>query len=102
MHEGLPTRPLWSSARKAMPYFREQRRRVALVLLLGLISAALAALEPLILKQLFDSWLTPSGPGRAWRALAALTLVLLGRELLGAWLESLTWRVRLAVDFTLM
>jgi hypothetical protein len=63
MHEGLPSRALWSSARKAMPYFREQRKRVTLVLLLGLLGAALAALEPLILKQLFDSWLMRRRPG---------------------------------------
>jgi ATP-binding cassette, subfamily B, bacterial len=102
MVDGLLTRPLWSSVRTAMPYFREQRRSIALVLLLAVVGSALAALEPLLLKQLFDAWLTPSAPGRAWIALAALASILLGREWLGARLDWLTWRVRLAVDFTLM
>jgi ATP-binding cassette subfamily B protein len=70
--------------------------------MLAVGGAALAALEPLVIKQLFDGWLEPV-PGRSvWLWLGSLAAILLGAEALNARLDRLVWRVRLRVDYALL
>jgi ATP-binding cassette subfamily B protein len=71
------------------------------LVLLATFGSGLAALEPLVLRQLFDS--LPLGAARpTLEAFASLAALLFCSELLHAALDWLTWRVRLALDFSLM
>jgi ATP-binding cassette subfamily B protein len=69
---------------------------------LATAGSGLAALEPLLLRQLFDCLLSPAGTRDTLLAFAGLSAILLGSELLNARLDWLTWRVRLALDYALM
>jgi ATP-binding cassette subfamily B protein len=73
-----------------------------LVVILAVSGAALAALEPLLVKQLFDGWLEPAPGSSVWLWLSLLATVLLGAEALNALLDRLVWRVRLRVDYALL
>jgi ATP-binding cassette, subfamily B, bacterial len=98
----LSSQPIWRSVYRALPYLRSQRTSIAGALLLAVCGASLAALEPLLLKQLFDGFLG-LGVGRSpWLALATLGCILISFELLSARLDCLVWKIRLGVDFTLM
>jgi ATP-binding cassette subfamily B protein len=87
---------------KLWPYVREHRRKLAAMVALGALGSGLAALEPLLLQQLFDSLIDPSRHRRALLAFAALAGLLWSSEVLNAGLDWLTWRVRLALDYALM
>jgi ATP-binding cassette subfamily B protein len=97
-----PTRSLWRSAQKLIPYLRLQPSRLRIVLGLGAATAGLSALEPLLLKHWFDALLATSGRDRAWMFFGALTGLLLAGELLSSWQNRLGWRLRLGLDFSLM
>jgi ATP-binding cassette subfamily B protein len=91
---------LWRSVRRISPFFLSHRSSLIAVVSMGVLGASLAAVEPLLMKQLFDAFL--SGRGEPWLVFATLLGVLLATEGIGALREWLTWRVRLAVDFALM
>src|SRR5438309_1597524 len=85
-------------ARRSAEFIRGRRAQVAGIAALALVIAVLGAVDPLIIKYLFDAL----GDRRASAlpyALAALLGVELGRNTLGRWLGVLTWDVRIAVDF---
>ncbi|MFL5350652.1 MAG: ABC transporter ATP-binding protein [Hyalangium sp.] len=88
--------------RRSLGYLRPFRGAVASILGLVLVTGALNALEPLILKHIFDEL----GAGRRWQILAvgAGVLVAAGllREGLGAVSNWLTWRTRIGVHYSLM
>ena len=93
------------SARKlllrARPLVMPFARPFVFVVLLALVSAVLAAGEPLLLKRLFDEL----GGGRAPRpllvAIVSLLAFALGRELLGIRLDTSLWRVRIGVHYAM-
>jgi ATP-binding cassette subfamily B protein len=101
-HSSVPPPALLRSLRTIAPYFTPDAMRLALIALLAIGSASLAALEPLLLKALFDRFLA----GRPLEAIASpllgLAALLIGAEVVGALLERVVWRVRLAVDFRLL
>ncbi len=86
---------------RAMSYLRPHQRSVLTILLLVLTSAGLSAVEPLVLKHIFDQL----GSGGALKAVllgvAGLVFIGLAREALGATSNWLTWRTRIAVHFSL-
>ncbi len=86
---------------RAMGFLRPHRRAVVTILLLVLTSAGLSAIEPLVLKHIFDQL----GSGGALKtvliAVAGLVGIGLAREALGATSNWLTWRTRIAVHFSL-
>jgi ATP-binding cassette subfamily B protein len=86
---------------RALTYLRFHRRSVITILLLVLTSAALSAVEPLVLKHIFDQL----GPGGALKAVllsvAGLVFIGLAREALASTSNWLTWRTRIAVHFSL-
>ena len=84
------------------PFFGPHRLRLIAIAALAVSAASLAALEPLVLKRLFDGLSAPSPLQAAAIALGMLGAILLGGELLQGALDWLTWRVRLALDYTLM
>ncbi len=94
----LPVRS--ALAVRSLEFIRPYRRRLGLVLVLALILATLSALDPLIMKYLFDQLDRPGGAHRFALAMGGL----FGLELLRAafqWrLGIWSWDVRLAVEYT--
>jgi ATP-binding cassette subfamily B protein len=72
------------------------------VVLLGGAAACVSAIEPLIVKQLFDGFLSEPRAAHPLLPLAYLVAMLICAELLNGVREWLVWRVRLGVDFSLM
>lgn len=90
-----------SLIRRSFAFVKPERGKIALVLLLALVVAALGAAEPLLTKLFFDE-LAKEGLTRAlaW-ALGGLVALELARSACGGLLNVATWDVRLAVDFRL-
>ena len=84
------------------PLFTPHRLRLCAIAALAVTAATLSALEPLVLKQLFDGLSASASLRGAALALLLLAAILLGGELLQNVLEWLVWRVRLALDYALM
>jgi ATP-binding cassette subfamily B protein len=88
--------------RRSLSYLRPFRGAVAAILGLVLVIGALNALEPLILKSIFDEL----GGGRRWQAIALGVGLLIAagllRDGLGAVSNWLTWRTRISVHYSLM
>jgi ATP-binding cassette subfamily B protein len=61
--------------------------------------ATLSAIEPLIMKQLFDQLAARGGLRVLGLAMGALLLVELVRVGLSAWLQTVSWDIRLAVEY---
>ena len=97
-----PPRPLRQSVLRIAPYFAPYRHALLGVVLLGATAAGLAAVEPLIMKRLFDAFLAGGSYAEPVAALGSLIALLIGAELLNGLREWLVWRVRLGVDFSLM
>ena len=97
-----PPQPLWRSVHKIAPYFARHRLQLLVVAALAISAASLSALEPLVLKSLFDGFTSGVKPHALALAFAALAVILLGGELLQTALDWFVWRVRLAVDYALM
>ena len=95
-------RSLSQSAHKLLPYFAGCGRRVVVIVSLALAGSALAALEPLVMKRLFDALFDATHERGPWGWFALLAIVVLGSDLLHAGLDWLVWRVRLDVDYALM
>ena len=89
---------------RAAGFLRPYRGGVALILSLTLTVAAANAFEPLILKFIVDGLAlgTDDGTRALLQGLAALAGLALGREVLGAVANWLTWRTRLSIHFALM
>ncbi len=104
MSDSLPPPPgsLWRLLRKVAPYFHGCRARLIGLLALAICTASIAALEPLVLKQLFDGFVDRVGLGASSRALLLLGALLLGREALAMVQDRVFWRVRLGVNFRLL
>jgi len=102
MPRSVPTRPLRRSILKLAPYFRPHRSRLAVITLLAVSASLLAALEPLAVKALFDTFAAKSELARTAIPFGALIGLLLVAEAVNAGLDRLVWRVRLAVDFNLL
>jgi ATP-binding cassette subfamily B protein len=93
---------LWRSILKIAPYFRAHRTQLAVIVLLAVTSASLAALEPLVLKALFDAFVAKAGPERTGYCFVLLIVLLFGGEVINAALDRMVWKVRLSVDFGLL
>jgi ATP-binding cassette subfamily B protein len=92
----------FSTTRRAARLFQGHKRAALRILSLTLVIAAVNAVEPLILKYVFDDL----GRGGTWRvlvrALVALAVLGLVRESLAALANWLTWRTRLQVHQRLL
>ncbi|HEX5661151.1 MAG TPA: ABC transporter ATP-binding protein [Polyangiales bacterium] len=69
---------------------------------LGACAACLSAIEPLVLKLLFDQIVGSSRLEKLLVPFAALASLMVATEVLNTARERLVWRARLAVDFSLM
>jgi ATP-binding cassette subfamily B protein len=94
------TRP--SRARRAARLFAGHGRALAAIVGLALLVAALNAVEPLVLKLVFDGLARAHGARPLWNGLAVLFAVGVLREVVTAVASWLTWRTRLAVHYELL
>ncbi len=87
---------------KAVRFAFPQRFAIAVILMLTLSVAGLNALEPLIMKYLFDGLVTADATRVLTMGLFALGAFALGRELLNAGANWLTWRTRIGLHYALL
>jgi ATP-binding cassette, subfamily B, bacterial len=92
----LPT----ALAVRSLEFVHPYRRRLAAVLALALALAALSALDPLVMKYLFDQFGQPAGGHAFAIAMASLITLELLRATLQWWLGIWSWDVRLGVEYT--
>jgi ATP-binding cassette, subfamily B, bacterial len=103
IHPSLrPSRPLGVSLRRIAPYFAPFRRALFGAVALGAIAACMSAIEPLIMKQLFDGFLSGNDRRAAIVPFLSLAALLFGAEIMNGCREWLVWRVRLGVDYSLL
>jgi len=86
---------------RALGYLRPYRRTIVFILLLVLASASLSALEPLVLKGIFDQLGSADATRSVLLGVGLLVVMGLLREALGAASNWLTWRTRIQVHFAL-
>src|SRR5579884_263441 len=95
--------PHWlSQGRRALVFVRPFRAIVCVILGLTLGGATLSAMEPLVLKYLFDQLGSGGTVQKAGLSVAALLALGLGQEAILALSSWLTWRVRLGVHYGLL
>ncbi|HEY3012794.1 MAG TPA: ABC transporter ATP-binding protein [Gemmatimonadales bacterium] len=88
-------------ARRSLQFVRPYRRPLIGVIALALILAALSAIDPLVMKFLFDELERRTGIQTLAFIMAGLVVLELTRAGLQAWLGILSWDVRLGVEYTL-
>ncbi len=97
MQTGGPSR-----LRRAMAFARPHRRLVVLILFITFVVAAANALEPLVMKYIFDRL----GGNGTLRALLTGVLLLVGlavfREIGGGFSNWLSWRTRIGIHYALL
>jgi ATP-binding cassette subfamily B protein len=85
---------------RSLEFVRPYRRTLIAVTCLALFLAALSAIDPLVMKYLFDQLGAGTGLSKFSLAIAALVILEITRAGLQAWLGVLSWDVRLGVDYT--
>jgi ATP-binding cassette, subfamily B, bacterial len=85
---------------RSLEFVRPYRRTLIAVTGLALFLAALSAVDPLLMKYLFDQLGTGNGVSNFTLAMAGLVALEIARAALQAWLGVLSWDVRLGVDYT--
>ncbi|HZA94076.1 MAG TPA: ABC transporter ATP-binding protein [Gemmatimonadales bacterium] len=88
-------------AKRSLQFVRPYRSTLAGVISLALLLAALSAVDPLLMKYLFDALERRSGLSSLGMIMAGLVALELARAGLQAWLGVLSWDVRLGVDYTM-
>lgn len=89
---------LHAAVRFAFP----QRHAIAIIVVLMLIVAGINAIEPLVLKSVFDGLAADRGHAPLVFGLAALAAIALAREALDGLSNWLTWRTRIGLQYALM
>jgi ATP-binding cassette, subfamily B, bacterial len=88
-------------AKRSLQFVRPYRSTLAGVISLALLLAALSAIDPLLMKYLFDALERRSSLSSLGMIMAGLVTLELARAGLQAWLGVLSWDVRLGVDYTM-
>ena len=88
-------------AKRSLQFVRPYRRTLTGVTSLALLLAALSAVDPLLMKYLFDALEHGTGMARLGMIMSGLVVLELARAGLQAWLGVLSWDVRLGVDYTM-
>jgi len=85
-------------AKRSLQFVRPYRGDLKGVLSLALLLAALSAIDPLLMKYLFDALEHGTGVATLGMIMCGLIVLELARAGLQAWLGVLSWDVRLGVD----
>lgn len=88
--------------RRALAFAQPHRRTVAFIAVLTVLLAGVNAIEPLILKAVFDGVVTWDEPRQLMKFLLGLVALGLLRELLNSLSNWLTWRTRLGIHHALL
>jgi ATP-binding cassette subfamily B protein len=88
-------------AKRSLQFVRPYRSTLAGVISLALLLAALSAVDPLLMKYLFDALERRSSLASLGMIMGGLVALELARAGLQAWLGVLSWDVRLGVDYTM-
>jgi ATP-binding cassette, subfamily B, bacterial len=88
-------------AKRSLQFVHPYRSTLAGVISLALLLAALSAIDPLLMKYLFDALERRSGLTSLGMIMGGLVALELARAGLQAWLGVLSWDVRLGVDYTM-
>ncbi len=88
-------------AKRSLQFVRPYRGDLKGVLSLALLLAALSAIDPLLMKYLFDALEHGTGVATLGMIMCGLIVLELVRAGLQAWLGVLSWDVRLGVDYTM-
>ena len=95
------SRPWLGQLRRAMRFVRPFRGKVGAIMAMTLVVAAFGAIEPLVMKYLFDE-LVAGGTRTLVLGVAGLVALGIGREVVSAISNRLTWRVRIGVHYGLL
>ena len=87
-------------ARRSLQFVRPYRRPLTGVIALALVLAAFSAIDPLIMKYLFDQLARRTGLAALGFIVGGMVVLELARAGLQAWLGILSWDVRLGVEYT--
>jgi ATP-binding cassette, subfamily B, bacterial len=87
-------------ARRSLQFVRPYCRPLSGVIGLALVLAALSAIDPLIMKYLFDQLERHAGLGALGFIVGGMIILELTRAALQAWLGIVSWDVRLGVEYT--
>jgi ATP-binding cassette, subfamily B, bacterial len=85
---------------RSLQFVRPYSRTLIAVTCLALFLAALSAVDPLVMKYLFDQLGAGTGLSKFTSAMLGLVALEIARAGLQAWLGVLSWDVRLGVDYT--
>ncbi|HET7598959.1 MAG TPA: ABC transporter ATP-binding protein [Gemmatimonadales bacterium] len=99
LHSGISPAAARALARRSLEFVRPHRAALLGVLVLALLLSSLSALDPLVMKYLFDQLGRAPDTPRFGALIAALLMLEVGRAWLSAWLGVLSWDVRLAVEY---
>src|SRR5689334_2201582 len=88
--------------RKAVHFAFPQRRAIIAIMMLTLTVAAVNAVEPLIVKTMFDSLTGHQAVSSLLLAIAALAGCAVLRELMDGTSNWLTWRTRIGLQYALL
>lgn len=92
----------WSLIRRALAYARAEKRFIFIVLLCALAVAALGAIEPLLMRHIFDSLSQQGSMKDVFLTAGGLVIMALLKELISARSNYLTWRTRLSIHHGLL
>jgi ATP-binding cassette subfamily B protein len=87
-------------ARRSLQFVRPYRGPLGGVIALALVLSSLSAIDPLIMKYLFDGLEHRTGVTALGLTMVGLVIIELARAGLQAWLGILSWDVRLGVEYT--
>ncbi len=94
--------PQWSRVRRALRFARAQRWLVAVILFLTLLVAAANALEPLVMKYIFDGLGDAGALRTVLTGVGLLIALVIFRELAAGFSNWLSWRTRLDLHHGLL
>src|SRR3954471_13252581 len=97
-HRSYRRRRLIELARLALPHWQS----IGLIIGLTLAVASINAVEPLILKVIFDGLWAPDGSQVLLIGVVGLAAIALARELMDGGANWLTWRTRVGLQYTLL
>jgi len=89
-------------ARRALAFVRPYRGAIGIILALTLAMAGVNAVEPLLMKYLFDQLGGEAGMKALTLGVLGLLGLGVGRELVSGFSNWLTWRVRIGVHYELL
>lgn len=92
----------WKQIRRALGYARAERRFIFIVLLCALAVAAVGAVEPLLMRHIFDSLGEKGSMKEVILTAGGLALLALLKEIISARSNYLTWRTRLSIHHGLL